>query len=197
MAYPEFSLNGVQADFGITATPAKLFQGLVPADVPGWLRDQLARGNLAPRVSEKARSEYIVAPILLACSELSGGEITVFSGSRLDADAARGLVGECDFLLARAPAIPSVHAPILAVVEAKKGDIEAALGQCLAQALGAQLWNEREGKPLPAIYGCVTSGDVWQFLRLESSTAFIDDRRYYLDNLPGILGVLAAIVRKG
>jgi hypothetical protein len=39
---------------------------------------------------------------------------------------------------------------------------------CVAEMIAAQMFNIREGKEIPAIYGCVTSGKLWQFLKLES-----------------------------
>ena len=52
-------------------------------------------------------------PVLLACRELSGNAIAIFSGPRLDVSPERGLVGECDFLLARTPPVPEVRASLI------------------------------------------------------------------------------------
>ncbi len=84
-------------------------------------------------VSEKARSEFVVAPILLAAREMSRETLTIYSGQRLDVDPERGLQGECDFILALSAPLPRLRAPLLIIVEAKKNDIEAGLGQCVAQ----------------------------------------------------------------
>lgn len=194
MGYSDFTLKLIEESFGVTAQPLALFSDARPAPVPGWLRDLLSRTLQLPLVSEKARSELIVMPILLGCRELSNDAIAVFSGSRLDVSPEQGLQGECDFLLARTPSVPEVRAPLVAVVEAKKNDVEAGLGQCVAQMIGARLLNERSGEPIKVVFGCVTTGEVWQFLRLEGSIAAIDRRRYYLDDVAGILGVFQAIV---
>jgi hypothetical protein len=145
-------------------------------------------------VSEKARSEFIVAPILLAVRELSGERVAILSGQRLDVDAGRRLLGECDFILALSDPVPRLRAPVLTMVEANKNDIEAALGQCVAQMVAAQLYNERSGQPMPAIYGCVTTGEDWQFLRLEDTAVTIDQGRLYIDNVGGILAALLATI---
>ena len=194
MAYSDFTLQSLEAAFGVTTQVAALFSEARPATVPGWLRDQLDRGLRLPLVSEKARSELIVMPVLLACRELVPEPVAIFSGSRLDVSPAEGLSGECDFLLARTPPVPEVRAPLLSVVEAKKNDVEAGLGQCVAQLIGARLFNERAGRPIVPLHGCVTTGEVWQFLRLEGPLATLDARRYYLDDLAGILGVFRAIL---
>ena len=97
----------------------------------------MARGTRLATISEKARSEFIVAPVLLAARESTAGRLAIFSGQRLDVDPARGLVGECDFILAVGPAVPPLRGPIATVVEAKENDVEAGLGQCVAQMAGA------------------------------------------------------------
>ena len=147
-------------------------------------------------VSEKARSEFIVGPILLACRELSGGALAIFSGHRLDVDASRGLHGECDFILALADPVPRLRAPIVTVVEAKKNDIEAGLGQCVAQMVAARDYNEREGRSPGVVYGCVTTGEAWQFLRLEGSDVTVERGRLYIDNVGAILAAFGAIVSR-
>lgn len=98
MAYADFTLQAIEANFGVAARPAPLFTGARPAAVPGWLQDLLARTLQLPLVSEKARSELIVMPVLLACRELSYDTIAIFSGPRLDVSPEQGLLGECDFL---------------------------------------------------------------------------------------------------
>jgi hypothetical protein len=195
MAYTDFTLETAEAELGVTARPGVLFAGLPPVPVPAWLEDLLARGMRLALVSEKARSEFIVAPILLAVRELSGERVAILSGQRLDVDPARRLLGECDFILALSDPVPRLRAPVLTVVEAKKNDIEAGLGQCVAQMVAAQVYNERSGQPLPAIYGCVTTGENWQFLRLAGTDVTIGQGRLYIDNVGGILAALRACVQ--
>ena len=148
MAYTDFTLELAESRLGVRARPGNLFPGLVAVAVPDWLRDFLARGMQLALVSEKARSEFIVGPILLGCRELTGGVLAILSGQRLDVDAERGLQGECDFILALADPMPRLRAPLITVVEAKKNDIEAGLGQCVAQMVAARDYNEdAKGQP--------------------------------------------------
>src|SRR5439155_10516596 len=93
-----------------------------------------------------------------------------------------------------APPLPRLRAPLIAVLEAKKGDVEAGLGQCVAQMVGLQLFNERSGEPLRPVYGCVTTGEVWQFLRLQEAAVLIDRDRLFINDVGDILAVLRAIV---
>lgn len=195
MAYTDFTLESAEAELGLTTVLGPLFPGLQPIAVPHWLHDILSRGMRLALVSEKARSEFIVAPILLAVRELSGDRIAILSGQRLDVDPARRLLGDCDFLLALSEPVPALRAPLVTVVEAKKNDIEAGLGQCVAQMVALRIFNERSGHPRPAIYGCVTTGEDWQFLRLTETTVTIDQGRLYIDNVGGILAALQASIQ--
>jgi hypothetical protein len=60
--------------------------------------------------------------------------------------------------------------------------------------VAARDYNEREGAGLSAVYGCVTTGEAWQFLRLVAADVTIDLGRLYIDNVGGILAVFGAIV---
>jgi hypothetical protein len=82
------------------------------------------------------------------------------------------------------------------VVEAKKEDIAGGYGQCIAEMVAARIFNQNEGTPRRVLYGTVTTGDIWKFLRLEDDTIWIDRPVYYLDRIEKILGVLFDIVRE-
>lgn len=195
MAYTEFTLESVEADLGVAPRPGPAFPPLPDVEPPAWLPGHLARGMELALVSEKARSEFIVAPILLAVRELTGGRVAILSGPRLDVDPARRLAGECDFLLSRSDPLPRLRAPLLAVVEAKRNDIEGGLGQCAAQMVAVRLFNERAGGPAGPVYGCVTTGEDWQFLRLGPDGLVIDPARRYINQVGAVLAALLAAVR--
>src|SRR5438105_3659049 len=116
MSYSDFTLEAVECQFGVTPQEADLFPNTPCAVVPDWLPGWLARGTRLALISEKARSEFIVVPILLAARELSGDRFAIYSGQRLDVDPDNGLVGECDFILAVGPALPPLHAPVMTLV---------------------------------------------------------------------------------
>ncbi|HEX5446999.1 MAG TPA: hypothetical protein VFW87_24505 [Pirellulales bacterium] len=196
ISYREFTLEDVVRHLGVTSQEADLFPNAAPARVPDWLPPLMARGTRLALISEKARSEFIVVPILLAARELSGDQVAIYSGQRLDVAPEQGLAGECDFILALGPALPPLHAPLMTVVEAKKNDIEIGLGQCIAQMSGARLFNERAGRAEAPVFGCVTTGETWQFLRLDGQMAQLDRQRYYVDNVGKILSAFQAIYRE-
>ncbi len=69
------------------------------------------------------------------------------------------------------------------------------LGQCIAEMIAAQLFNEQEGNELSNTYGAVTSGIGWKFLKLEKNKVFIDLRDYSLQSEPQkIIGILSAMI---
>jgi hypothetical protein len=197
MAYSDFTLEQVARTLGVTTKDAILFPKPRPVVIPAWLRDNLDGRTQLTLISEKSRSEFIVAPILLASRDLSPVPLAIFSGQRLDVAPALGLVGECDFILAASDSVPPLRAPIATIVQAKKNDIEAGLGQCVAQMVAVRMFNQAAGRAESAVFGCVTTGEVWQFLRLFEGTAEIDRRRYPIDNVEGILAAFQEIIARG
>jgi hypothetical protein len=196
MAYSDFTLETVGRILGVISRAAELFPALQPMPAPLWLRELLARGTQGIQlslISEKSRSEFIVAPILLASRELSGDRFAIYSGQRLDVDPEKGLMGECGFILAASDPVLPLQAPIATVVEAKKNDIEGGLGQCIAQMVAADRFNQSSGRGDLPVFGCVTTGEAWQFARLAGSEVLLEHRRYYIDQLDAILGVFQVI----
>src|SRR5262249_15345457 len=89
-----------------------------------------------------------------------------------------------------------LQAPLLMVLEAKKNDIEVGLGQCGAQLLGAKLYNDKDGKPAPGLFGCVTTGEFWQFLKLEGDVLTIHPERFSLKELGKVLWFIVHSVQQ-
>jgi hypothetical protein len=194
MSYKDFNVADIEEQFGVQVLPGMVFSALTPATVPTWLTELLGRGAQLRVESEKARNEFIVAPILLAVRELSGNTVGIFSGERFDVDVAAGLTGECDFLLTLSNATPIIRAPVIFVVEAKKQDIAAGLGQCAAQMIAARRFDVRQRRPLARVYGCVTTGEVWQFLRLDEELILYDTHRLFVDDIGRILAAFMHVV---
>lgn len=194
MAYADFTLDVVQQTFSLSAVPRPLFPSVQPVAPTAWLVETLRRGQSLAPASEKARCEFIVAPILLTCRDLLANAFVIYSGVRLDVDPERGLKGECDFILSPSPTVLVLQAPLMVILEAKKNDIEEGIGQCAAQMIAARLFNERHQTPSNPIFGCVTNGDTWQFLQLEDNHLFIDTERYFINQVDKLLGILTTIM---
>ena len=197
MSYSDFNLETAQLLLGIGTRPGNIFGELSGVALPLWLTETLRRNTPLALISEKARSEFIVAPLLLAARELSENAVAIYSGQRLDVNPTRGLSGECDFILTLAPPVLPLRSPIVTIVEAKKNDIENGLGQCVAQMVGARLFNQASGRNATSIFGCVTTGEIWQFLKLDGDFAVFDERRFYLDNPELLLAALLFLISEG
>jgi len=141
MAYSDFDLRAVRERFGfILREDLDLYAATPGVEVSRELREFLRVWSPAAMAmnTEKARSEMIIAPILMEAVRLSGYRLNLFSGLSLDVDKERGLTGVCDYLLALSPERFFLSHPVVAVVEAKREDITGGLGQCAAAMVGAR-----------------------------------------------------------
>lgn len=195
MAFSEFTLEDVEEKLGVTTAPATLFPNLRPVPPPQWLLDWFGRGTVLSRATEQARREHLIAPTLDAARAASGNKLAIFSAPTFNVDASRGLNGECDYLVACAPAVPPVRSPLVAVVEAKKADIDLGLGQCIAEMVAAYEFNRDRGEADAPVYGCVTNGELWQWMKLDGQRALLDTARQFLrSDIGSILGAFLAVL---
>lgn len=83
--------------------------------------------------TEKARSELVIAPVLLEIRRQMKFQIGFFSGTEFNISPAEGLTGFCDYILTATKDSYEVRSPVLTLVEAKNENIKAGLGQCGAE----------------------------------------------------------------
>ncbi|HEY3788116.1 MAG TPA: hypothetical protein VGL71_04635 [Urbifossiella sp.] len=196
MAFGDFKYPDVLQQFGLTFQNADdLFAGVPPVPInPAlgqWLPITLP---LASTLStEKARSEWMVAPVLADFWSRYHGRIGLFSGVSFNADPDSGLNGYCDYLLSLSPQQIVITPPVMVAFEAKNEDINGGLGQCVAAMVGAQRYNRRHNAPAERIFGCVTSGTAWRFLRLTGSTLTLGLREFGITEVDRLLGILISI----
>lgn len=197
MAYNKFSLEKVKQDFGLTLVETGKF---LPASQPMQASPYLAHfldKNLSLALAqntEKARSELVISPILLALKELLDDRISLFSGKSFSVDPKRGLNGRCDYLISRSPEQLLIEAPVVVIVEAKNENLNAGLGQCIAEMVAAQIFNQRRGNEIETVYGAVTTGNLWKFIRLQNTTVMLDLIEYPIPPIDRLLGILCALV---
>jgi hypothetical protein len=194
MAYSDFkTLNQTLTAFSLKlVNQFGLFSQVTAIDPSPKLSEQIAENfDLALAIdTEKARSELIVTPILLDLYRRLRPNLSLFSGVALSVDA-QGLNGECDFILSASTNQLEVSTPVLTVVEAKNNDIKSGLGQCAAQLVGAQRFNESQQKT-GRVYGAVTTGAAWRFMRLQSSQLEVDLTEYFVPpQTATVLGILS------
>jgi len=197
MAYSDFTLQEVVQRFQLVLEEQHNLFGIVPEVIPGDFLCAILDENvpLALALStEKARSELMIAPVLVEVRKLAHRQISLFSGADFPVDATQGLTGVCDFLIAQSREQFFIHAPVVVIVEAKNENFKVGLGQCSATMMAAQCFNARAGTGLTTIYGAVTTGNVWKFLQLEEHTLFIDLPEYHIERVGKILGILLTMV---
>ncbi len=197
MAYSNFTLDTAQEAFDLEEIDAAgIFAGfelVVPSEL---LTAVLARNiPLATAIgTEKAKSEMIVADVLVELREQLEHRISLFSGIDFNVDPENGLAGVCDFVVSLSPRQFSLTAPVIILVEAKNDNLEIGLGQCVAEMVAAQRFNAEKGNNVPRIYGATTSGTEWRFLKLEGKQLYIDMSVYQIERCDKILGILASMV---
>jgi hypothetical protein len=105
-----------------------------------------------------------------------------------------GLSGTPDFVLS-AGALSKVL-PIVAIVDARKDDVDAGLPQCAAEVYAAYLLHKGVSRAPRRVYGCVTTGTDWKFLYFDRDAAeiVVDRSIYFLNDLPCLLGVFRGII---
>ena len=192
MAYNNFTLAEVTDRFELNLSSLPFCQEL-PVAVPSELFSAIFREwfPLAQQArSEKAKSELLISPVLLEVRKLVHNSIELFSGEEFSVDREQGLNGFCDFLLSKSTTPYIIEAPVVMLVEANRGELDLGLGQCIAEMVAAQLFNASKGRAIPVIYGSVTSGRLWQFLKLEGKNVTIDVNEYQVIPVERILGIL-------
>ena len=197
MAYSNFTLDTAREAFGLEEIDAAGifadFELVVPSEL---LTAVLARNiPLATAIgTEKAKSEMIVADVLVELREQLEHRISLFSGIDFNVDPENGLAGVCDFVVSLSPRQFSLTAPVIILVEAKNDNLEIGLGQCVAEMVAAQRFNAEKGNNVPRIYGATTSGTEWRFLKLDGKQLYIDMSVYQIERCDKILGILASMV---
>ena len=193
MSYRQFSLDNIKSELGVQLqSHSHLFREVPSVPYSDFLAQLLERYSpLAIAIgTEKSKSEFIIAPILFELKEQLSDKVSLFSGKGFNVVPEKGLSGFCDFLISRSPEQLIIESPAIAVVEAKNDNIQLGIGQCIAEMVAAQIFNERHNNPIPTVYGAITTGSIWKFLRLNGTLVEADLDEYYLSDVGKLLGIL-------
>ena len=199
MAYSNFTLDTAREAFQLErANTSEIFTDIEPVAPSSLLVEVLNRKVfLATAIgTEKAKSEMIVADVLVELREHFEHRISLFSGIDFNVDDESGLTGVCDFLISLSPEQFYLEAPVIVLVEAKNDNLEVGLGQCVAEMVAAQRFNAEKGNDIPIVYGATTTGVLWRFLKLEGQTLSIDLAIYQIAQCDKILGILTSMVKQ-
>jgi hypothetical protein len=197
MSYSSFTNLEIKEKFGVEQVYRDgLFADVPPCEVSDLLTQNLEEGVPFALLqgSEKARSEFIIAPIFMELRRQAKNQISIFSGVEFTVEIEQGLNGFCDFLISRSSFQSDVEAPVMVAVEAKQDDFRKGMTQCIAEMIAARLFNERRKKDIKEVYGTVTTGDVWRFVVLRGNQAIIETESFDVrENLNEIVGILLAM----
>jgi hypothetical protein len=197
MSYSRFTSEELNEKFGIEQSfQTALFATVKARSVSAWLKQtiDLNLDFALEQGTEKARSEYIIAPVFSELRQQSKKQISIFSGIEFNVDRQNKLTGECDFLISRSHIQTFLKEPVVVAVEAKRQDFEKGYVQCTAEMIAAKIFNEQKGNQVSVMYGCVTTGNVWQFLVLDEKQVFIDTTALDItEDIERIFGILWAM----
>lgn len=197
MAYSNFNLKKVKSTFGLKIVETEdVFADVADVEISPLLAEMLKQNvPLALAIgTEKASSELILINVFLELKNRL--HVSFFSGIKFTVDTEKGLNGYCDFIISQSPEQLFLDIPVVAIVEAKNERIMSGLGQCVAEMIAAQMYNEREGTPRAQIYGAVTTGHAWKFLKLDAKVVFIDREDYSIKHPQKIVGILTYMVTR-
>lgn len=197
MSYSDFTLATIKQKLPLHIHEQANLLADTPDRPPSELLQTTLTYNLPIALAintEKSRSELIIAPILLELHRQFAPQISFFSGVDLNVDPSLGLNGTCDFIVSASPEQLMLTAPLITIVEAKKENLNAGLGQCIASMFAAQRFNAEANNPIGTLYGTVTTGNLWKFLRLHHTNVEIDLTEYPVQPISKILGILALAI---
>ncbi|MGB3642151.1 MAG: hypothetical protein WBA39_31915 [Rivularia sp. (in: cyanobacteria)] len=200
MPYKDFNISEVTQKFDLTLVGDECFFPEVESVALSPYLSEYLKESIPLAIamgSGKARSELIISPILFELRKLLNKEISFFSGEEFNVDENLGLTGFCDFIVSLSPEQLFIEAPALVIIEAKKENFKDALGQCIAQMVAAQRYNAKNDESVSVIYGSVTNGNLWSFLKLEEDIVTIDFTEYSIMPVERLLGILVWMIRDG
>jgi len=193
MSYGDFDLKRVKQDLGVALTEKQnVFSAVKSVDISSTLTEILAENIPLARAinTEKARSELIIANILVEVRKILKHNVSLFSGIEFNIDKEKGLNGFCDFIISASQEQLTLSSPVITVVEAKNENIIGGLGQCIAEMVAASIFNKEEGNRIRRLYGVVTTGTAWKFIKMEGLDVVIDLDEYSIENSGKIVGIL-------
>jgi hypothetical protein len=194
MSYSDFDLKRVRKELGVKLIEQQqVFATVKPIEISAILAEILTENVPLARAinTEKARSELIIATILVEARKMLNHQISLFSGIEFNVDKEKGLNGYCDFILSASRQQLILSSPLIAIVEAKNENIIGGLGQCIAEMVAASIFNQAENNQnITMLYGIVTTGTAWKFLKMNNLEVVIDLDEYLIENPGRILGIL-------
>lgn len=141
MAYSDFTFAKLKKNYGLEQKDVYLFNqiNIVLSEPSSRLQEDLLEAKESPLMTEKAKSEAIIYPIIKEIKR-KNPQISIFSGYALNIESDKELNGNPDFMISAKPHKASPEAPLFCMVEAKNGIIEEGYGQCAAEMYAARIF---------------------------------------------------------
>lgn len=183
------SLKDVIHAYGLSYKADKFidFQTIEPSSVTDWFKAEIefSLANQGQDDKEAFVSEFIIVPFLKEIWKRHPG-LSLFSHTALSAD---DITVVPDYLLtARDPSgYKSVYKPLLLTVEAKNEKFDEGWMQAVLQAVVCQKLN---GVPEVPVFAIVTTGDIWEFGKLEQRLFTYHPLPLSVQDMGRLLGVL-------
>jgi roadblock/LC7 domain-containing protein len=197
LSYNKFTLQKAVELFELKTVESEHFFAEVVPQIPSPFLAETLQENIPLGLAigtEKAKSELIIMPVLVEVRRLLHKKISLFSGIEFNVEPRLGLKGICDFLISKSEEQYVLRSPVIAIVEAKKGEIEVGMGQCTAEMVAAQKFNAKHNNPIEPVYGIVTTGSRWKFLKLTHQTLFIQSDETSIEQIERILGLFIKMI---
>ncbi len=105
-------MSQLEDQFGITQNRTRLFEGVAPVLASETLRNELYESASLPLLTEKAKSEFLIAPIFKEIRRHNNYATSFFSGYNFDVYAEKGLTGFCDYLFTAETHSIDIKAPV-------------------------------------------------------------------------------------
>jgi hypothetical protein len=197
MAHSDFTFQKLKKEYGIEQESSNLFASNLVGEITPSARllQDMEDAKLISLYSAKAKSEAIIFPIFREM-KIRNPHISVFSGYALNLEGHKELSSVPDFMISAKPRIVELEKPIFCLFESKNKEPNEVFAQCAAEMYAARLFNQENNENIETIYGAVTSAYNWVFLKLEGNTILIDKERYFLNNLPKILGIFQYVINQ-
>ncbi|MDV7396029.1 hypothetical protein RZS08_31850, partial [Arthrospira platensis SPKY1] len=152
MAYSDFkTIDDIKQRFDLKIVSSNSLFADIPEVPVSTLLQETLRENIPLALNintEKARSELMIAPVLVEVRRMLDRKISLFSGIEFNVDASLNLTGYCDFILSRSPDQIYLEVPVACIVEAKNENIKSGYPQCMAEMIAVRIFNERNAVPV-------------------------------------------------
>jgi hypothetical protein len=199
MAYNDFTLDALITQFRLQGHEERnAFASFTSLPISDLLQ-QMLQENLPWLWTLTQKRHARSSSLLLYLQKCAGNSSIVsafFSGVEFNVDSAQGLRGVCDFLFSLSPLQLTIQVPVVMGVEAKNENVKQGIGQCIAEMIAAQQFNQERHNAIGTVYGVVTSGNLWKFLRLTEMHVVVDATEYHISQVERIVGILVAMLKE-